>query len=70
MQPLNQQYTPQHEIAVSVVDNGGDTTIRVIFNELGGLLLVLGEVEIDRLIRQAQLLQNKSNLPVTEGELL
>lgn len=58
------QDSPDSEITRFVVNQGRNTTVRVVFNVVGSLLLALAEVEINALVGQAQFVQNKSNSPV------
>ena len=41
------QSVPQHEIVVLVVDDGGDASVGVVLGVLGGLVLILLEVEVN-----------------------
>ena len=53
------------EVVTIVVYDHGDTTIRVVLGVLRSLLLVLAEVEVDRLVRQSKLFENVDDLPVS-----
>ena len=48
---------PEHEVSVLVVDDRRDASIRVVVDVRRLLLLVLAEVEIDRLVGQSELLE-------------
>lgn len=54
---------PENEVIVLVVNQGRNTTVRVIFSELWLLLITGLEIEVDRLVREAEFLEYKGNLP-------
>ncbi len=54
---------PDHEVAVVVVDERGDAPVGAVLGELGGLLLALLEDEVDGLVREPELFQDKCDLP-------
>ena len=56
---------PDNEVVVVVVDQRGDAAVRIVLGKLGGLLLFLGEVQVDGLVCQAEFPEDKGVLPVT-----
>ena len=56
---------PENEVSVLVVDDRRDASVRVVVNVRRLLLLVLAEVEVDRLVRQSKLFENVDDLPVS-----
>ena len=54
---------PKHEVVVLVVDDRGDTSVRVVLRVLGGLVLTLAEVEVDGVVGQTELLEDGGDLP-------
>lgn len=61
---------PNYEVIVLVVDEGRDTAIWVQLRVLGRFLLELGEVEVDALVRESELLEDERDLPVNSMEEL
>ena len=49
-----------------MVDERGNATVGVELGELGGLVLALVELQVDRLVGQAKLLKNEGDLPTSE----
>lgn len=47
-----------------MIDERGDTPVRVMLRVLGFLLLELVEVEVDAFVGEAKLSQNEGDLPV------
>lgn len=47
-----------------MIDERRDTPVRVVFGVLGLLLLALVQVEVDRLVQEAELLKDDGGLPV------
>ena len=58
---------PDDEVAVLVVDEGGDAAVRVQLRVRGRRLLVLGEVEVDGLVGEPELVEQERDLPDGEG---
>ena len=54
---------PDDEVSVLMIDEGGDATVRVELGVFGGLVLVLAEVEVDRLIGEPEFLEYSHDLP-------
>ena len=54
---------PKGEVAVLVVNDGWNTAVGVVLGVLVGLVFAFLEVEVDRLVGQAELLQNVCDLP-------
>ena len=46
-----------------VIDEGRDTAVRVVLGVLRALLLALGKVEVDGLIREAELFEHNRDFP-------
>ena len=55
---------PDREVVVLVVDERRDAAVGVVLGVLWRLVLALLEVEVDRLVSQAELLQDEGDLPV------
>ena len=56
--------SPNYEIIVVVVNECGDTIIRIVPGELRSLLFVLVEVEKNGLVGEVKLIQDISDLPI------
>ena len=56
---------PNDEVAVSVIDNGGDASVGVVLRVLRCFVLVFVEVKEFALVSQPELLEDKSDFPVT-----
>ena len=56
---------PHGEVAVLVVDQSGDTAVRVQLGMLGGLLLILAKIEIDGLVGKPKFLEEERDFPVS-----
>ena len=54
---------PEHEVSVLVVDDRRDAPVRVVVDVRGLLLLLLAEVEINRLVGQSELFENDRDFP-------
>ena len=54
---------PDDEVAVLVVDEGGDAAVRVQLRVRGRRLLVLGKVEVDGLVGEPELVEQERDLP-------
>lgn len=50
-----------------MVDDRRDTSVRVVLRMRFGLVLALLEVEVDRLVRQAKLLQHSGDFPAANS---
>ena len=57
------RYVPDNKVAVFVVDEGGDTTIRVEIRVLLRFLFTFVEVEVDEGVIETKLLKNENDLP-------
>ena len=55
---------PDDEVAVGVVDEGGDAPVRVDRGERGRAVLALVQVDVDSVVREAELLEHVHDLPV------
>ena len=55
---------PYGEVGVVVVDECGNAPVRVEGRVGGSLLLAFGEVEVDGLVGQAELLKYECNFPI------
>lgn len=56
--------SPDDEVVVPVVDERRDTPVGVVLGVLGLLLLALVQVEVDRLVLEAELLKDDGGLPI------
>ena len=56
---------PEDEVPIVMVNQGGDTAVRVVLGVFRSLLLVLAKVEVDRLVRESKLFENVDDLPVS-----
>lgn len=54
---------PEDEVAILVVDERGDASVRVVLRVLWGLVLALAKVEVNRVVGQAELLEHDGDLP-------
>ena len=57
---------PNGEIVVVVVNDGGDTAVGVDLQKIWPLLLLFAEIEVDRLVRQPEFLEDDGDLPVNK----
>ena len=57
---------PKNQVTVLVVDQSGDTAVRVQVGVLGRLLLVLAKIEVDRLVGKSKFLQKERYFPGSE----
>lgn len=58
-------FSPNDEIIIVVVNEGRNTTIRVVLRVFLCFLLLCREVEVDRFIAQAKLVHEKGSFPVS-----
>ena len=54
---------PDHKVAVLVVDERGDASIRVELCVFGRFVLLLGEVEVDGLVGQSERFEHHRDFP-------
>ncbi len=55
---------PDHEVAVVVVDERRDASVRIVLGVLGCLVLALVEDEVDTFVGEAELFEDKCDFPV------
>ena len=57
------RYVPDNKVTVFVVDEGGDTAIRVEIRVLLSFLFTFVEVEVDKGVIKTKFLKNENDLP-------
>lgn len=54
---------PQHEVAVRMIDYGWNAPVGIILGELRCLVLSFGDVEVDGVVCETELLQDVGDFP-------
>ena len=57
------EHLPNCEVAVMVVDDGGDATVGVDLQEFWALMFLLAEIEVHGLVLQPKFLENDGDFP-------
>jgi len=63
---VDNEYLPDSEVVVVVVDYGGDATVGVDLQKFWTLLLFLAEIEVHRFVRQPEFFKNNGDFPKSQ----